>query len=80
MLLVLYLADDAARRVSASALCTAAAIPTTSALRWIRFLERAGLPVRERDRSDARRTFIDLTPLTRAKLELLLCHADDDAG
>lgn len=47
--------------VPVSSLCVAAAVPTTTALRWVRSLSEAGLFVRRTDRIDARRTFIGLS-------------------
>lgn len=42
-------------------LCLAAAVPTTTALRWVRSLSEAGLFVRRTDPGDARRVFITLS-------------------
>lgn len=72
MLLDLFLARDTGQRVAVSSLCVASGIPTTTALRWIRLLEAQGLLLRERDREDGRRSFVDLTPLARDKVETLL--------
>lgn len=47
--------------VPVSSLCVAAAVPTTTALRWVRSLSEAGLFVRRTDPIDARRTFIGLS-------------------
>lgn len=77
MLLDLYLARAAGRRVAVSSLCIAAGVPTTTALRWIRVLERGGFLVREGDCSDRRRSFIDLSASAREKVELLLRRAMD---
>ncbi|MGD9810197.1 MAG: winged helix DNA-binding protein [Sphingobium sp.] len=48
-------------RVSVSSLCIAAAVPPTTALRWIRQLTEKGLLKREADPDDGRRIFIALT-------------------
>lgn len=49
------------RRAQISSVCAAAAVPTSTALRWIGVLAERGLVVRTSDPSDGRRTFIDLT-------------------
>lgn len=48
-------------QVSVSSLCIAAAVPPTTALRWIRQLTDRGLLVREADPDDGRRVFIALS-------------------
>lgn len=48
-------------RVSVSSLCIAAAVPPTTALRWIRQLTDQGLLERQADARDARRVFIALS-------------------
>ena len=49
------------RRVSVSSLCIAAAVPPTTALRWIAALTDSGILVRQKDPDDARRVFIGLS-------------------
>ena len=61
MLLDLTAARIEQKPVSVSSLCIAAAVPTTTALRWIRSLCDAGMFVRQTDPSDARRAFIALS-------------------
>lgn len=61
MLLELYASALAQFRVSISNLCIAAAVPATTALRWIKQLEDAGLIVRRPDPTDGRRCFISLS-------------------
>jgi hypothetical protein len=61
MLLDLMAAQLEQREVPVSSLCIAAAVPTTTALRWIRSLTDAGLFVRRMDPADARRTYIRLS-------------------
>lgn len=48
-------------RVSVSSLCIAAAVPPTTALRWIRHLTDNGLLERQADPDDGRRIFITLS-------------------
>lgn len=62
MLLDLMAAQLDQREVPVSSLCIAAAVPTTTALRWIRSLSDAGLFERRMDPADARRTYIRLSP------------------
>jgi|SRR3712207_864248 len=50
------------QRTSVTALCNAAAVPGTTALRWIRKLEQDGLLVRHGDTEDGRRQWIELSP------------------
>lgn len=47
--------------VSVSSLCIAAAVPPTTALRWVRMMTDQGLLERRADPSDARRMFVDLS-------------------
>lgn len=61
MLLELYAAALGQLRVSVSALCIAAAVPPTTALRWIKQLEEAGLIKRKADPTDGRRQFMMLS-------------------
>ena len=64
MLLDLYAARLERQPVSVSSLCIAAAVPATTALRWIKTMTEAGLFVRESDPNDGRRIFIALTQPT----------------
>lgn len=49
------------RRVCVTSLCIAAAVPPTTALRWIAQMTELGLLVREQDEEDKRRAFIALS-------------------
>lgn len=60
MLLDLLAARLEQERVSVSSLCIAAAVPPTTALRWIRTLTDQGLVKRQADPHDGRRVFITL--------------------
>ena len=72
MLLDLAAAGAEARKVAVSSLCIAGAVPTTTALRWIRTLCDAGLFERHDDPYDARRAFIRLSaPAYEAMARLL---------
>ena len=61
MLLDLYAARLERQPVSVSSLCIAAAVPATTALRWIKTMTDAGLFLREADPHDGRRIFIALS-------------------
>ena len=61
MLLDLLAASLEHRRVSVSSLCIAAAVPGTTALRWIGTMVDAGLFERHSDPLDRRRAFISLS-------------------
>ncbi|WP_179640861.1 MarR family winged helix-turn-helix transcriptional regulator [Sphingomonas guangdongensis] len=68
MLLDLYAAELEHRRVSVSSLCIAAAVPGTTALRWIGTMMDAGLFERHADQHDRRRAYVALTDAARAGL------------
>lgn len=61
MLLDLFAADLEGRRVSVSSLCIAAAVPPTTALRWIGTMHESGLFERHADPADRRRAYIALS-------------------
>jgi DNA-binding MarR family transcriptional regulator len=62
MLLDLLQAEIAQHRVPVSSLCIAAAVPATTALRWIKSMTDAGLFNRRADPHDGRRVFVELAP------------------
>jgi hypothetical protein len=61
MLLDMFAARLERQSVSVSSLCIAAAVPATTALRWIKTLTDAGLFIREADAQDGRRIFIAMS-------------------
>jgi len=61
MLLDLMAARLEKNRVAVSSLCIAAAVPPTTALRWIKTLTDRGLLVRCADPADGRRVYIELS-------------------
>ena len=61
MLLELYTAQWAQKRLSVSGTCYASAVPATTALRWIERLEKTGWIERMEDPRDRRRSWIVLT-------------------
>ena len=62
MLLDLFQAEIAQLRVPVSSLCIAAAVPATTALRWLKTMVEQGLFVRRADPHDGRRVFVELAP------------------
>lgn len=68
ILLDLFVAAKERRRVSVSSACIGAAVPSTTALRWITILEMEGLIQREPDPNDARRVHVALTPVGYSKM------------
>ena len=64
MLLDLLQAETAQLRVPVSSLCIAAAVPATTALRWIKTMTEQGMFVRRADPHDGRRVFVELAPAT----------------
>jgi hypothetical protein len=61
ILLELYAAALGQRRISVSSLCMGAAVPATTALRWIKTLEDKGILLRAADPMDGRRVFVSLS-------------------
>jgi len=76
MLLDLLYAELAQHRVAVSSLCVAAAVPPTTALRWLTTLVKRGLVVRRADPRDARRVFVELAPDTSAALHRYFADVD----
>ncbi|QAY75736.1 winged helix DNA-binding protein [Sphingosinicella sp. BN140058] len=72
MLLDLYAARLERQRVAVSSLCIAAAVPATTALRWIKTMTDQRLFVRVADPQDGRRVFIELSDEAAAGLEAYL--------
>ena len=72
ILLDLYAADTEGEPVDVSSACVAAAVPQTTALRYIARLETAGLVARTRVASDRRRSLLSLTPAGRSTVESVL--------
>lgn len=69
MLLDLYAAHYERQRVSVSSLCIAAAVPATTALRWIKTMCDTGKFLRAWDPDDGRRIFISLSEEARLKMD-----------
>lgn len=75
ILLDLYAARLEKQRVAVSSLCIAAAVPATTALRWIKTLTDMGLLVRAADPQDGRRVYIELAPQAAEGLQAYLVAA-----
>jgi hypothetical protein len=69
MLLDLMAARLEKQKVAVSSLCIAAAVPPTTALRWIKALCDQGIFVRLADPEDGRRVFIELAETSAAAME-----------
>jgi len=63
------------KAVSVSSLCIAAAVPATTALRYIKTMTDEGLLVRQPDPMDGRRVFIELAPQTAEKMHSYLSQS-----
>ena len=74
ILLYLYVGLRSGRRISVSAACTAAAVPTSTALRWVRLLVEKGLALKVPDPTDARRNFLEMRPRAIEALEAFLAN------
>jgi hypothetical protein len=72
MLLDLMAARLEGQRVPVSSLCMAAAVPPTTALRWIKVLSEQGIFVRTADPQDGRRIYIELADEVAAALDAYL--------
>ena len=68
MLLDLLQAEISKLRVPVSSLCIAAAVPATTALRWLKSMVHEGIFVRRADPHDGRRVFVELAPETSQAL------------
>ncbi len=77
ILLDLYAAKLENKQVSVSSLCIAAAVPPTTALRWITSMTEHGALVREQDPNDARRVFIRLSDDSERRLKAYFVDVAD---
>lgn len=68
------------RRVSVTSLCIAAAVPATTALRWIAQMTDMGILVREQDLADKRRTFIALSESAADAMARYFVELEKTAG
>jgi DNA-binding MarR family transcriptional regulator len=72
ILLALYKAELAQRRISVSSCCVAAQVPTTTGLRHIAALCEHGVLVRTQDKLDRRRMFLSLSAEASAAMQRIL--------
>jgi hypothetical protein len=80
MLLDLTQAEIAQVRVPVSSLCIAAAVPATTALRWIKTLTDTGLLVRRADPHDGRRVFVEMAQSTSLSMRRYFAEVGRIAG
>jgi DNA-binding MarR family transcriptional regulator len=80
MLLDLLQAEIAQHRVPVSSLCIAAAVPATTALRWIKTMTDNGLFTRRADPHDGRRVFIELAPQASIALRRYFAEVSPQAA
>jgi len=75
MLLTAFIADSEGHKSPVTSICAGAACPPTTALRWIKLLERRGLFERTPDPTDSRRSFLALSEKGRSIMEVVLASA-----
>lgn len=75
ILLELFACRLEQRPISVSQVCSAAAAPATTALRWTVELESHGLVCRRADPADGRRYFVELTEKGGRQMQLALMMA-----
>jgi hypothetical protein len=80
MLLDLMAARLEGLRVAVSSLCIAAAVPPTTALRWIKTMTDHGLFIRDADVMDGRRVFIELSDQAASAMDAWLSAAKSSGG
>lgn len=68
ILLDLFIAASERKTISVTSACIGAAVPSTTALRWLKVLETEGLVVREHDPNDNRRINVRLTASAFGKM------------
>jgi hypothetical protein len=63
VLLDLFIAERQGKQMSVKSAYIGAAVPLSTAFRWLRILEEKGYVQRQHDGTDARRSYISLTPM-----------------
>lgn len=76
ILLDLYAAFLEERQVSVSSLCIAAAVPPTTALRWLKLMTKSGWLEREADPIDRRRVYMQLSAKSLKNMQKYLDGLD----
>jgi hypothetical protein len=79
MLLDLLQAELSQLRVPVSSLCLAAAVPPTTALRWLKSLVQRGVFIRRADPRDGRRVFVELAPEASNAMRRFFAQAGKEA-
>jgi len=79
IMLDLLRAEASHTRVSVSSLCLAAGVPATTALRWLKSMEKQALVIRRNDPHDGRRVFIELAPETSVALNRYFADLENPA-
>lgn len=69
ILLDLYASHYEGRSISVSSACIAAAVPATTALRWLKTLSDNGQIIRDRDNQDGRRIFVAISEQSLNQLD-----------
>ena len=77
ILLDLFAAEYAQRRISVTSLGLAADVPSTTAQRWISTLAEMGMVRRRQDPLDARRIYVELHPDTSLALKKYFAFVED---
>jgi hypothetical protein len=77
MMLDLLYAELIHQRVAVSSLCVAAAVPATTALRWLNTLVKQQIVVRRDDPHDGRRVFIELSPHASSALRRYFAEVEE---
>jgi hypothetical protein len=80
MLLDLLQAEISHLRVPVSSLCIAAAVPATTALRWLKTMVKQGIFLRRADPHDGRRVFVELAPQTSDALRRYFAEVGEAAA
>ena len=80
ILLFLYIADAEQRRVNVGAVCAAAGVPASTALRWLQRLATAGMVLKASHPTDQRVHWLVLTPDTKCQLERFFDHVKSRHG
>ncbi|WP_300973148.1 MarR family transcriptional regulator [Sphingomonas sp. LHG3406-1] len=81
ILLLLYTHDDAAAPLTTSQLSELTAVPLTTAIRWLDYLESSAFITRERKLSDRRSVCVELTRKAELSLEDYFCgEASDESS
>ncbi|MDB5683488.1 MAG: hypothetical protein JWM75_1186 [Sphingomonas bacterium] len=77
ILLDLYRAHLEGRQIQVSSACIGSHVPSTTALRHIHELEKAGHLVREESSSDTRKAYISLSPPTIERMDALFHRSEE---